>query len=627
MNKSATILFILLITLLSHKHSSAGIPPTFNMIVKNITTRPGVNGQDSIILWDVYIQQTNYGQPGVDPFEFCCAQYAWYFNKNIIQNPSVGNIVLTNLGAQTDFPSGLRPPTFSTDTITNWGPNTGLLRTSGNLPNSSINFFINPNFPGTKALRMKLTTNGHRWNNAPLNLRWKLGTAPNTFLAYFIQNLPGPDSANPQFAQSLLDTVQNQYLIDSTLTPPIAGISSNTTLVYAGFRINFADNSSNFPSGWIWSFPGGTPAFSSSANPVVYYYSPGTYPVTLITLNSGGSDTLMKPDYVTVMPNCPVTWSNTLTLTDPANFKDSLKFGSSPGGSVNVDSCHGEYPLTSTPVSGIIDFRFLHNSYDSKTDIRKDTNVDKSWTIKFQPSGAGYPVNLSWVSEAFPPEGYYYLKDTISGTLININMREQSNCTVTNPGIKTLKIEYSKRVDINLTVIPEGFYFPLFNQLSRRDTVSIYLRNALSPFSIVDSSKGIIDSNTFSNIFSFYNTPAGDYYINVKHLNSIETWSKTDGLNILSNQQVIDYDFTASAGQAYFNNLKLKGEKYCLYGGDVDKNGFIDLTDLIFILNEAKNFVSGSYLPADLNGDSLVDLSDVSLCSNNVANFIRVRRP
>ena len=206
-------------------------------------------------------------------------------------------------------------------------------------------------------------------------------------------------------------------------------------------------------------------------------------------------------------------------------------------------------------------------------------------------------------------------------------MREQSNCTVTNPGIKTLKIEYSKRVDINLTVIPEGFYFPLFNQLSRRDTVSIYLRNALSPFSIVDSSKGIIDSNTFSNIFSFYNTPAGDYYINVKHLNSIETWSKTDGLNILSNQQVIDYDFTASAGQAYFNNLKLKGEKYCLYGGDVDKNGFIDLTDLIFILNEAKNFVSGSYLPADLNGDSLVDLSDVSLCSNNVANFIRVRRP
>jgi hypothetical protein len=94
MNKSATILFILLITLLSHKQSTAGIAPTFNMIVKNITTNPTVNGENNKIFFDVYIQQTNYGQPGVDPFEFCCAQYMWLFNKNIFQNPSVGNIVL-----------------------------------------------------------------------------------------------------------------------------------------------------------------------------------------------------------------------------------------------------------------------------------------------------------------------------------------------------------------------------------------------------------------------------------------------------------------------------------------------------------------------------------------------------
>ena len=57
--------------------------PTFDMTVKNITFQPGADGQDSLIFWDVYLVQTNYGQPGIDPFEFCCAQYNWYFNKNI----------------------------------------------------------------------------------------------------------------------------------------------------------------------------------------------------------------------------------------------------------------------------------------------------------------------------------------------------------------------------------------------------------------------------------------------------------------------------------------------------------------------------------------------------------------
>ena len=198
--------------------------PTFTMTAKNFETSPvgppGVNQQDSILFWDVYILQTNYGQPGVHPFEFCCAQYNWYFDKNFYQNPSVGNLVLTNLGNQTDLPLGLRPPTFQVDSVNYWGPNTVLLKTSGNLPNSSINYFITNQFPGTKALRMKLTTNGRRWNQLLyVNFSWKLGSAPNTFLAYFVPNPPGPDSANPQYAQALLDTISNQYIADMITYP------------------------------------------------------------------------------------------------------------------------------------------------------------------------------------------------------------------------------------------------------------------------------------------------------------------------------------------------------------------------------------------------------------------------
>jgi len=217
MKKTYGLFLILLLLSVSYVNSFSQSPPsawpTFNMTVKNIVSSP--NGErDSILTFEVYLFQTNYGQPGVDPFEFCCAQYNWYFNKDIFQNPSVGNAVLTNLGSQTDLPTALRPPTFQVDSVNNWGANNGLLKTSGNLPNSSINYFISPNFPGTKILKMKLTTNGHIWNCVPLNLKFKLGAAPNTFLAYFVPNPPGPDSANPQYAQSLLDTVNNQYVVE-----------------------------------------------------------------------------------------------------------------------------------------------------------------------------------------------------------------------------------------------------------------------------------------------------------------------------------------------------------------------------------------------------------------------------
>ena len=224
--------------------------PTFTMTAKNITTVPVIVGSDTtadnVVTWEVYILQTNYGQPGIQPFEFCCAQYNWYFNKNIFQNPSIGNLVLTNLGAQTDLPSGVRPPTFQVDSITNWDaqtgrPNTGLLKTSGNLPNSNINFFIGNQFPGTKALKMRLTTNGNHFNNVPFDLQWRAGpTAPNTFLAYFAPNPPGPDSANPQYAQSLLDSAGVYFVENGNYALPVELASFVSTVVRNNVELNWS---------------------------------------------------------------------------------------------------------------------------------------------------------------------------------------------------------------------------------------------------------------------------------------------------------------------------------------------------------------------------------------------------
>ena len=82
---------------------------------------------------------------------------------------------------------------------------------------------------------------------------------------------------------------------------PIASFYSNITNICPGECVSFGDNSTNIPTSWAWSFPGGTPSSSTLQNPVnICYYNPGVYNVTLTVSNSLGSDTKVDSSYITV---------------------------------------------------------------------------------------------------------------------------------------------------------------------------------------------------------------------------------------------------------------------------------------------------------------------------------------
>ncbi len=87
--------------------------------------------------------------------------------------------------------------------------------------------------------------------------------------------------------------------------PPVADFSGSPTTVNEGGSVNFTDLSTNSPTSWSWSFPGGTPSSSTAQNPTVTYNSAGTYSVTLTATNAGGSDGETKTDYITVEPPAP----------------------------------------------------------------------------------------------------------------------------------------------------------------------------------------------------------------------------------------------------------------------------------------------------------------------------------
>ncbi len=94
----------------------------------------------------------------------------------------------------------------------------------------------------------------------------------------------------------------------STAVPPVADFSASTVNPVIGETVTFTDLSANFPTSWSWSFSpssvtyvGGTGA--SSQNPQVQFSALGFYTVTLTAMNTYGSDTKVKTNYINVT-NC-----------------------------------------------------------------------------------------------------------------------------------------------------------------------------------------------------------------------------------------------------------------------------------------------------------------------------------
>ena len=89
---------------------------------------------------------------------------------------------------------------------------------------------------------------------------------------------------------------------DPPPAPPIANFTNDVTSGCEPLTVNFSDASANFPTGWLWSFPGGDITTSTDQYPTVVYSTPGTYDVTLLASNSWGNDTMLLPGYITIYP-------------------------------------------------------------------------------------------------------------------------------------------------------------------------------------------------------------------------------------------------------------------------------------------------------------------------------------
>lgn len=156
-----------------------------------------------------------------------------------------------------------------------------------------------------------------------------------------------------------------------------------------------------------------------------------------------------------------------------------------------------------------------------------------------------------------------------------------------------------------------------------QDTVKIFLANNSSPFNVSDSA--IVKLNSSGNaVANFIHTSGGNYYIKILHRNAIETWSSSPV--IINNGSTANYDFTLAQSQAFGNNQILKSGRWCIFSGDVNHDGIIDVSDQSLVDNDVFSLTSG-YVNTDLTGDLLVDVTDASITDNNGFNFVTVIKP
>jgi len=198
----------------------------------------------------------------------------------------------------------------------------------------------------------------------------------------------------------------------------------------------------------------------SELPPYGYFYLVDIYSGE-INMRTQSSYTISSPSLTFIdikyqNPPSPENWLKQMALQD-AGGTDSgseLQFGQRPNATNGIDTTFGEQVLSPIPPTGTFDARFILPTVPevgSIIDFRSNTETVVTWTLTFQPGPAGYPMTFSWDTLGFP-SGTFLLTDVINGTLINVNMRNQTSYTITDPSITSIYIKYQRPTTFQLEV-------------------------------------------------------------------------------------------------------------------------------------------------------------------------------
>ncbi|MEP7146696.1 MAG: choice-of-anchor J domain-containing protein, partial [bacterium] len=245
--------------------------------------------------------------------------------------------------------------------------------------------------------------------------------------------------------------------------------------------------------------------------------------------------------------------------------------------------------------------------------------------VQYNKETSGINFISSYLNNTLPPN-LIGMKNISGSNSLIYRYRDSINVTVDGPLFdQSLALEFgviqsslnNKCSQLNLSVKLQAIS-------PARDTVQVSLRDSKNSFRVLESQKVYLDSTGSALCNLTIPDPGYKYYIEIKHKNSIETWSRLGGEDF--NSYALEYNFSNNINMAFGNNMILKNGLAHIYTGDINQDGSVNGLDVTDVYNSLILFTTG-YLLADLDNDQMVTLHDMLYCYNNNIKFVHVYSP
>ncbi len=339
-----------------------------------------------------------------------------------------------------------------------------------------------------------------------------------------------PDGNDADATLGPLDSYGNCIPLNSA---PVADFVADQNLVTENSNVNFTDLSINAPATWAWTFDGGTPSASSSANPSVAYKAAGKYNVTLVVTNSNGNSTKIKSGYITVNTYTPSYCSSKGNATNEwigqVSMNGSTFISNSTGATGYADltanvfsvNANNTYSITLTPKYKKANFWYwsvwidLNNDFDFNdygeqilTVSKVKTAVTKSITIPSTAFAGPVRMRVSMKRGSLPLPCEVFSYGEVKDFTVNISAALAGNTQLKSASIEKTPITSG----LNMTVFPN----PTERQINLRldeifgnEVYSVYnMQGAMVRTEKVESNLTQID---------VANLPSGIYVLKVKN--------------------------------------------------------------------------------------------------------------
>ena len=384
---------------------------------------------------------------------------------------------------------------------------------------------------------------------------------------------------------------------------PVANFSVSSLTVNTGGTLSFTDLSTNSPTAWSWSFPGGTPSTSTAQNPTVSYNTPGTYSVTLTVANAAGSNFITATNYITVsnssycLPSNPPC-SGTGYISNTTIFNTTLNNSSTCSGTT---TSYSSYPATGSTTATL----YTNTSYSLSVtstaisiisawiDYDQSGTFDASeWTQVTTLNSIGVPAQVSFLVPSTALTGI---------TTMRIRTRANGNSNGPNDACTAFASgeteDYQINIASNTSAAPVANFSANFTTISAGGSTNFTNLSTNNPtvwsWSFPGGTPSTSNAQNPTNIV--YNTP-GCYTVTLIVTNA-------SGSNTISNTCYI--------------NVLAAGQQYCLPNPTNGTNGgdYINSVTLNTLSNVGTGSAGGvSYtyyntISTDLYGGSLYTIS------------------